>query len=606
MLIKNHILLEKEATVTLTKYINGKKTVFGAFPESSNISFSISLSRSLGASGVVLRLNKDGKDCADIPFTFIGESLSQDRYEVSINEKTGLYFYEILLLRGNQTLFLSSINNHDFILREGSGKKFSLLFYKKDFSTPKWVKGGIIYHIFVDRFCRGKGECFLHSGEINEDWDNGTPQFAESVGDSLSNDVFFGGNLWGVVEKLDYLKSLGVTIIYLSPIFEARSNHRYDTGDYEKIDSLLGGIKAFDTLVKKAHEKGIKIILDGVFNHTGNDSKYFNAFGTYDTIGACQSESSPYFEWYNFTQFPIAYESWWGIKIMPRLMHENPSCRSYFTGKNGIIEHWLKSGADGWRLDVADELCDEFLVELNMRAKSTKDSFVIGEVWENAVLKTAYGKRRRYFWGNELDSVMNYPLRNAILSLLIDKDSECFYNTVTEIYSSYPEPVLHSLMNIISTHDTERITTLLGDGGEGIGKNNTELSMMRLTDEKRRHAIKMLRLASLIQFTVFGLPSIYYGDETGLEGYRDPFSRMPFPWKKRDKELFAHYTFLASLREKYDCLKSGHFRFLYHENGVVGYERKSKKDSLRIWINSQNQDIFINNMKIDGNSFKII
>ena len=350
----------------------------------------------------------------------------------------------------------------------------------------------------------------------------------------------------------------------------------------------------------------MKIVLDGVFNHTGDDSKYFNRRGNYHTLGAYQSTESPYAKWYNFTEFPDTYEAWWGIDIMPRLKHHNEKCRRFFTGRGGIIEKWLKRGADGWRLDVADELSDEFLDELTVSAKGVKDAFVVGEVWENGVTKTAYGTRREYFWGDQLDSVMNYPVKNAILALLRDKDTEFFYNTVTEIHSSYPKPVLDCLMNIISTHDTERMLTLLGDETAGEGKSNRELSTLRLSPEKREEAKKLMKLASVIQYTIFGIPSLFYGDEAGIEGYHDPFCRLPYPWGREDKDLVKHYKMLGKLREKYDCLKNGDFEFIHCEKGIVCYSRSGAKDTLRVYINATDEKATVGKVEIEGKSYKFI
>lgn len=605
MLIKNHKNVEKNANIALTRFIKGKETRLGAFAEGTFVTLAVTLPRRMGASGVVLRIARDGEESLDMPFSYVSMEEGYDRYEAVIKGEKGLYFYEILLIRGHETLFLSSVNNLDFEITEHSENLFHMLFYKKDFDTPNWVKGGTMYHVFVDRFFKGKGSVISH-GKINEDWENGIPQYAEKAGEPLSNDVFFGGNLWGVIEKLDYLDSLGVNMIYLSPIFTSVSNHRYDTGDYETVDSLLGGDVAFDELIKKAHERGMRVILDGVFNHTGDDSKYFNKRGSYGDGGAYRSTESPYAKWYNFTEFPDSYEAWWGIEIMPRLQHTEESCRRYFTGENGIVQRWLKRGADGWRLDVADELSDLFLDELRETASAVKDAFIVGEVWENAVTKTAYGKRRSYFHGGQLDSVMNYPLKNAILSLLTDGDTELFYNTVTELYSSYPKPVLDSLMNIISTHDTERMLTLLGDPTAGEGKSNEELSTLRLDHNARKMAIQLMKLASLIQYTIFGIPSLYYGDEAGMEGYHDPFCRFPFPWGKEEKELTEHYRMLGDIRRRYSCLKEGDFSFISCENNLIIYRRSCKKDSLTVYINLNDTPVVTSGIKIDGKTFKII
>ncbi|MBE6699568.1 MAG: glycoside hydrolase family 13 protein, partial [Ruminococcaceae bacterium] len=360
-----------------------------------------------------------------------------------------------------------------------------------------------------------------------------------------------------------------------------------DTGDYEKIDAFLGGEEAFDELIREAHARGMKIILDGVFNHTGDDSRYFNRRGTYKTVGAYQSRKSRYAKWYRFRDFPDDYECWWNIEILPRLDHTNERCRRYFTGEEGILAHWTKKGVDGWRLDVADELSDEFLDELRHVVKqNTKgDGLIIGEVWENAADKQAYGNRRRYLSGDQLDSVMNYPFRNAILALLRDGDAETFYHILTEIYASYPRTVSHSLMNLLGTHDTARILTLLGDEGKGECLPNDTLAHLTLTKEERENARTLLKLASVLQFTVIGVPSVYYGDEAGVEGYGDPFCRRPFPWGREDADLLSHYRALGKLRGEHQALASGEFRFLAHDATSFVFERIGKNERILVLAN---------------------
>jgi len=610
VLIKNSKNIEKGVKVTLKKYIDKKDvTPFGAFGQGEKIVFEAFVPRLLGVSGVVLRMERDGSETSDFPFLFCDSSLSLDLYTLTLDTReneVGLYFYELIFLRGRDTLFSSTCNNLDFTLERKSDKKFHLLLHDPDLKTPHWFKGGVIYHVFLDRFFRGEGKAELHVGSINEDWERGIPQFAKKVGDPLKNDVFFGGNLWGVIEKLDYLKSLGVTVLYLSPIFEAKTNHRYDTSDYEKIDSLLGGEKAFVTLIKKAHEKDIKIILDGVFNHTGDNSRYFNKWGSYGDEGAYLKKESRYYDWYNFYSYPESYESWWGIDILPRLNHENEDCRKYFTGESGIGRRWIEKGADGWRLDVADELTDTFLCEFYKSVKDVKDAVIIGEVWENAVTKKSYSERRRYFWGGRLDSVMNYPLRDGIIALLKYGDTKFFYNKVTELYSSYPKEVLHSLMNVISTHDTVRVTTVFGDENEGKGEDNDTLSKKRLTKEERIKAIKKLKMASLIQFTLFGVPSLYYGDEIGIEGYHDPFCRMPFDWKNDESDLLEHFRYLGKLRKEHPALKEGDFKFLYVDSDCVVYERSFKIDKVTVGINLSKKRKKVLNLIIEKENFVIV
>ena len=595
MLIQKRSELELGHGITITKRAHGKDvTLLGAFERGTGVEFTARVPRAMGFSAVVMRICPDGGEVRDLAFSFLKMEDDEDVYRLTLatdalcqGAPSGLFYYEYIFLRGLDTLFSNSVNNVDFTLSSRNASRFHLLVYEKDFSTPAWFHGGIMYHIFPDRFCRGEGPATLGPDAVlDEDWEEGVPQYARHAGDPLSNNVFFGGNLWGVCEKLDELKKLGVTVLYLSPIFEAASNHRYDTGDYERVDGLLGGDEAFRRLTAEAHARGMRVILDGVFNHTGDDSRYFNRRGHYAEVGAYRSKQSPYADWYHFSSFPNKYEAWWGIEIMPRLNHKNPACRRYFTGKDGIAVKWLRMGADGWRLDVADELCDEFLDEFHdaIKRETGGEALLIGEVWENAVEKVAYGKRREYFHGHQLDSVMNYPFRNAVTALLNEGDAEIFYDTLTEIHASYPPTVLHSLMNLLGTHDTERILTVLGDRALGAGLDNPELAQRHLSPDARRRAIRLLKIASTLQFTVYGVPCIYYGDEAGVEGYHDPFCRMPYPWGREDRELIEHYRTLGALRSRHTCFREGSFAFLAHKQHAFAYERRDEHTGDRVVV----------------------
>ena len=586
---------ESGVTVRLRRLVDGQdKTAFGAFPHGTVVTLRAEVPRTLGAAAVVLRLAPDGGAYTDTPFAFVSTDFLTDIYETRLDTAAlcdasgGLFWYELLFVRGADTRFSDSVDNLHFTLSPQNAARFRLLVYASDFHTPAWLAAGTMYHIFVDRFKRDRNAPPLKPGaRLNPDWAHGIPEFAAKNGDPLENRTFFGGTLDGITEELDRLRSLGVTILYLSPIFDARSNHRYDTGDYETVDSALGGDAAFDRLLAAAHERGMRVILDGVFNHTGDDSRYFNRPGSYPEVGAYQSEQSPYAHWYRFRHFPDDYECWWGIPILPRLMQDNPDCRRYFTEPGGILSRWLARGADGWRLDVADELPDAFLDELRTVAKGTTDgqAAIIGEVWENAADKIAYGKRRRYLLGGQLDSVMNYPFRNAVLDLLRRHDAAAFVRTLTEIYASYPREVSDSLMNLLGTHDTARILTVLGDPTEGDGRSNAELSTVRLSPDARRRALKLLRIASTLQFTVYGFPSVYYGDEAGLEGYHDPFCRRPYPWGAEDPELLAHYRLLGRVRAAHPALHGGDFRFLFTTDTAFLYERVCKADRILVAVN---------------------
>ncbi len=595
MLLRLHESVERGMMINITKYANGEDaSVKGAFSLNTELEIFVECPRRLGVSAVVLRINKDGEESKDISLDFLTTEKGVDKYRTALcldkafcGGDDGLFYYEFLFLRGYETLFTSSVNNVDFKLSEYSADKFRLLVYSPEYKTPDWFHGGTMYQIFTDRFFCGKGEVGTRDDVVvNDDWYGGVKQYAEYPGAPVANNEFFGGNLWGIAEKIDYLQSLGVTVIYLNPIFEAYSSHKYDTGDYMKVDSMFGGDKALENLISKCKEKGIRIILDGVFNHTGNDSVYFNRYGKYDSVGAYQSENSEYKDWYFFKEYPDSYECWWNIEILPKLNPECVECRDFLCNKGGVAEKYMKMGIGGWRLDVADELSNDFLDILRNTVKASSDGegIIIGEVWENAADKIAYGKRRRYFRGKQLDSVMNYPVRNGILAFVKDGDSESLYNVLTELYSSYPETVCHALMNSLGTHDTERILSVLGD--KDVSElTNEELSTHKMNDAQRKRALNKLKIASVLQYTVFGVPSVYYGDEAGLEGGHDPFCRQPFPWGKENTELVAHYRKLGELRKENSVFADGKFKAISYQKGFIAYERYNEEENILVVAN---------------------
>lgn len=572
MLIKLSDELISEDKITLTKYTDRDASLRGAFSVSEKVRLILNVPRSYGVRAAVMRFHRDGEESRDIPFAAekCGSlSLTLDLSELGV----GLYYYSILLLRGFETLFTDSINNVDFDLDTVSGTDFRMLVYDDDFKTPDWFKGGVMYHVFVDRFYRSGRACVRRDAVNEDDWSAPISQYGAIPGAAVKNDLFYGGDLYGIVEKLDYLKKLGVNTIYLSPIFQAASNHKYDTADYMRIDDAFGGEDAFGELVSKAREKGIRVILDGVFNHTGDDSIYFNRYGRFPSVGAYQSESSPYRDWYFFDDRRKAgYECWWDIDILPKLNHKTEECRGFFTDQNGVCTKYVGMGTGGWRLDVADELSDDFLHELRRNVKAVdSEAIIVGEVWENAADKIAYGNRRRYFWGRQLDSVMNYPFRTALLEFILESNAKALADELTDIYSSYPKCVSDCLMNIIGTHDTERIITALADK-KYKELTNKELSCHYMTDGEYNEGVKLMKIASLIQYTVYGVPSVFYGDEAGLEGGRDPFCRRTYPWGRENKELLAHYRKLAKIR-KAPVFKEGDFKVTGYGADYIIYER---------------------------------
>ncbi|MBO7148496.1 MAG: glycoside hydrolase family 13 protein [Clostridia bacterium] len=505
----------------------------------------------------------------------------------------GLFYYHFSFECDGRRLFVSR-NGSDLlpeITDDASAvSSYQLSICADSFHTPDGLKGKIMYQIFVDRFCRGDKIVPVRSDAvIIDDWYNGVPEYPEYPGGFVRNNCFFGGTLWGVCEKLEYLKSLGVEIVYLCPIFEAYSNHKYDTGNYMRVDPMFGGDEAFDVLVSKADALGMKIILDGVFNHTGSDSLYFNKNGRYPVCGAYNSKESEYYSWYYFTEHPDKYESWWGIEILPKVNGKNPGFRELICGENGVIRHYLRRGAYGWRLDVADELEEDFLAEIRRAAKSEKDAPIIGEVWEDASNKVAYDRRRHYFRGYELDSVMNYPLKNAVIEFIMNGDANTLARISTELYAHYPKEVSDTLMNFLGTHDTSRILSLLA-GDDISAKTNAELAVYRMPEEKRAIAITRLRLAYAIIATMPGVPCIFYGDEAGVEGGRDPFNRMPYPWGRENTELLDWYKKIGEIRNGEPIFRDGYFRIIEHTDRFIAYERFNCESRIAVAVNLSDKE----------------
>ncbi|MBO5440874.1 MAG: glycoside hydrolase family 13 protein [Clostridia bacterium] len=584
------------------KYLKNKDiSSLGAFLVNTSIKFKLYIPRGCGATSVHLHLFGEGIENKTYrTFDFKWEELN-GKYDIYSREMNmsdigvGLYYYKYEI-KSDKSIFYGSGDMGTELkeLCESSNDGLiQLLIHLDTENKPEWIYGGIMYHIFIDRF-RKSGKCKPKKTAImNNDWYNGIPQFADEPGGYVENNMFFGGDLYGVIEKLDYIKSLGVNCLYLSPVFEAYSNHKYDTSDYMSIDSMFGSEKAFDELIKEAKKRDMHIILDGVFNHTGSDSIYFNKKGTYNSVGAYQSKESPYYEWYNFRNYPDDYECWWNVKILPRVKSDTESYRKFILGDGGVVEKWMKKGIDGFRLDVADELSDEFLKILNKKLKGINPHGIIyGEVWEDASNKIAYGTRKSYFLGNELDSVMNYPFREALIEYIKYGNAKLFAQTCHTLTSHYPKANADVLMNVLGTHDTERILTVLG-GENGDGYSNEELSTKRMTTAQRKKAISMLKLAYTIICTVPGIPCIYYGDEAGMEGYRDPFNRLPFPWGKEDIELFEHYKKIGKIRSNEKLYKDGFFDLLECTSELLAFARYNDNEFVLTIVNRGTQKVHI-------------
>ncbi|MDR2932974.1 MAG: glycoside hydrolase family 13 protein [Oscillospiraceae bacterium] len=435
----------------------------------------------------------------------------------------------------------------------GTGALWQLTVYDASMQTPDFMREGVFYQIFPDRFYNsGKPKDHIPGDRVlRTDW-GGIPHWRPDANGEVTNSDYFGGDLKGITEKLDYLHSLGVTILYLNPIFEAHANHRYNTADYMKVDPLLGDTGDFAELCERAREYGIAVVLDGVFNHTGSDSVYFNKERRYGDGGAYNDPGSPYHSWYKFTHFPHQYESWWGFKTLPDINESDPGYRDFICGENGVVRHWLRLGASGFRLDVADELPDDFLDDIAACIKAHDPGCaMIGEVWEDASNKISYNARRRYLLGGQFDSIMNYPFMNAVLHYIRGGGGDIFYDALMQIIENYPPPVLHALMNMLSTHDTSRaITALVGESMEGKNRAWQDTHHYLPLDAYHR-GCRLFILASILQFGLPGIPCVYYGDEAGLSGYRDPFNRVCYPWGHENNDLIAQIAVLGRLRNEY-------------------------------------------------------
>ena len=515
-------------------------------------------------------------------------------FECDVNLQQGLYWYDFRYSSAHGQFFVVKSEHSLGVVAQQSGERFQLTVYDKDFTTPEWLMGGIIYQIFPDRFYNsGKPKKDVPDDRFMcEDW-NKIPEHRQNVGAcSLGND-YYGGDLRGIEQKLPYLAELGVSCIYLNPIFEAHSNHRYNTANYEKIDSVLGNQDDLKNLCAAAKKQGIRIILDGVFSHTGDDSIYFNRTGRYGEGGAYRDYNSPYREWFRFYDYPNGYDAWWGIKTLPETDEDNEAFTQYITGENGILRKYLRLGVSGWRLDVADELPDRFLDKLRACVKQeNKDAYILGEVWEDASNKISYGARRRFLRGQQLDSVMNYPFANAILNFIKYGGGDVLSEAVHTVLENYPRCSVHTLMNHLGTHDTARVLTVLGKTDRFIGDRAWQ-SQQKLSDFEYECGIKRLKAAAVIQYTLPGVPSLFYGDEAGVEGYGDPFCRAAYPWGSENLSLLEFYKALGMVRKECKAFTDGDFYTLYTDDNAIAYTRKNTKGSAFIAVNRGNNTVNI-------------
>lgn len=587
------------------------KDPFGAVAENTKVKFRIDTDINIEYKSCTLRLWTARQNEIKFDMEYVNNG-----YEVSIRikEKGLNWYYFILEETSGKKLYYGTKEG----LTAGEGKvfystpndnSFQITCYDKDFKVPEWFKGNIMYQIFPDRFNRNKNYKFDTSKYklIHEDWD-------EHLGCTrwgADNFEYYAGNIQGIIDKIDYIKQLGVGVIYLNPIFKARSNHRYDVSTYMEIDEMLGLPSDFKKFVDICHNNNIKVIIDVSWNHTGDDSVYFNKYKTFGLDGAFNNPNSNYRSWYNIYDNG-QYDCWWNFDSLPTL---NKHDVSYRTHVREVVHKWVSYGIDGFRLDVIDELPDGFLKWFRDILKAENEDLVVfGEVWDDPTLKKdGYGKFRSYLYGNSQDSVMNYQLRNLIVSFLgygvgekevyhTNLNSEEFVNKCMNLMSNFPKDSFYSAMNFLSTHDINRIITALGDAPWVDSMSKSQQGHYKLPQDKYDLAVSRFKLAWLFMCFMPGNPSLYYGDEIGMQGYNDPYNRKPMKWNNIDNRLLEWIISANMLRNKEDVLKYGDVKLIHSNNDVVGIIRTYKNRRQVCFINRSNENKFI---MFNGEQFEI-
>lgn len=556
---------------------------FGAVEEGQKVKLSIDIEKEIVVAIELLQF-----DGTKVNMGMEKEYLNSGNYRYSIEIDTedalGVLGYYFILIDGYDRVYYGNNDEH----LGGIGQiytynpvPYQITIYKKS-NLPDWYKEGIIYQIFVDRFCNGNDDGSINNPKKNSfiygRWDD-TPVYIKDYQGRTIRWDFYGGNIRGIIKKLDYIKSLGVNIINLSPIFKSSSCHKYDAGDYDIIDEMFGTEEDFKELCEKAKSKDIKIILDGVFSYTSSDSRYFNKAGNYDEIGAYQSPNSKYHNWYKFNRYPYGYECWWGIEGRPNINVMHNSYIDFLVNRDdSIIKKWIDLGASGWRLNVTDELPDEFIEIIRDRLDTLdKETVLIGDVWDDASNKISYSKKRRYLYGKEIQSVTNYPLRESLINFTRGYiKSDKLKKKVMSLYENYPREVFLGNINLIGTSDTERILTVL-DGN-----------------------MRCLKIIVALQFTIPGVPLIYYGDETGVTGGKDPDNRKSYPWENEDVDLIGFYKRIAQIRNGQDALKKGDFNIFDTEEDIFAFERVYENERIVVVVNISNTQKVVRGITLEG------
>ncbi len=559
------------------------RSPFGAAEAGSKVRLGLHIKSPQQINQVLLRLWQEKSGEKLLPLTSKDPIDSDNRYfsiELTMPEKGCLLWYYFIISCSDGTCYYG--NNHEQWGGLGDvydhvPPSYQITVYNKGAKTPDWFKHTVMYQIFPDRFYRKGDKLIAKEGAVyHASWQDDPFYYKDPDTKEIISYDFYGGNLAGIKEKLDYLKDMGISVIYLNPVFESESNHHYDTGDYHKIDPILGTNEEFRDLVATAKQKGISVIIDGVFSHTGSNSRYFNRKGKYDGLGAFQSQDSPYFEWYNFRNFPYEYDCWWNFDTLPNVTETTPSYMDFiFRKPDSVLHHWLNEGVAGWRLDVIDELPEPFSQGFYAELKKTNpDAVMIGEVWEDASHKIAYGQPREYLCGQEMDSAMNYPFRKILLDFFLGYiDARCAMRQLESLRENYPAENFYAMMNLIGSHDVQRAITLLGEAAYYEGMPAVEQSRSHLDKAQYALGAARLKMAALLQMTYPGVPCVYYGDEIGMEGFKDPYNRRPYKWDSGDADLRVWYKKIIKERNDSTVLQTGELLPLNAEGDILAYAR---------------------------------
>lgn len=508
--------------------------------------------------------------------------------DVELGTKANYNYY--FSFRANGGLYNFKKNNYTGDQNVMDGEKWKM---SVNFDVPDWAKGKIMYHVFVDRFNRAGNEKLkpMPRRTIHKRWNE--EQIIGPNEEGIWNADFYGGNLKGVEEKLEYIKSLGTSIIYLSPVVYSQSNHRYDTADYEQVDPYAGTNEDLRSLCNKAHKMGMKVILDSVFNHTGNDSRYFNEYNSFNEVGAFQSRDSKYYPFYRkyFSNNQTYFDYWWGFGNLPTCDGNSREWQEYIFGEGGVIDKWFALGIDGLRLDVADELSDYFIEGIRKAVKRNKeDGFILGEVWENPMRMN----RGYLSSGKGMDSVMDYPLVDALIRYYKYCDVDKLRRVLYEIKNEYPDATIQSLMNFTSTHDISRGINLFATydfkqyehwAWEPSSDNREWQKNFVLSKEdyERGKAIYKSYIYSLAFLP--GNLSIFYGDEMGLEGMGNLSNRKPFPKEVKDKELLEYFRSIGRMRNHEQFLEKADLEIYDINSDLLMFRRINGNQDALITVN---------------------